>query len=98
MESDVNPRSRWAPLRAQFYDACMAHISAAGWTGVIQIIPSLVPLFLAFIVATLASVVFFYFLVLGQIQAAFGIIIGQIAIALGFSAIHGTSSLNGSTG
>lgn len=83
--SDVNPAIALGTLAGTIYDACMAHISAAGWTGVIQIIPSLVPLFLAFIVATLASVVFFYFLVLGQIQAAFGIIIGQIAIALGFS-------------
>lgn len=83
--SDVNPAIALGSLAGTIYDACMAHISAAGWTGVIQIIPSLIPLLLAFIVATLASIVFFYFLVLGQIQAAFGIIVGQIAIALGFS-------------
>lgn len=83
--TDVNPAIALGKLAGTIYDSCMAYISAAGWTGVIQIIPSLVPLFFAFLIATLASVVFFYYLVLGQIQAAFGIIIGQIAIALGFS-------------
>ena len=48
-------------------------------------ITDVVMLSLAFVAMCIAAVVFTYFTAIGQIQAAFGIVLGPIAIALGFS-------------
>ncbi|WP_051391163.1 type IV secretion system protein [Paraburkholderia mimosarum] len=55
------------------------------WYEYIALTISLIPLILAYLILMLTGVVFTFMNNLGLIQAAVGIVMGQIAIALGFS-------------
>jgi hypothetical protein len=84
--SDVTVPSQMATLGGTIFDALkenygvwgtLAHPAAAIGDAVI--------LLLAFIVMTIAAIFYAYFTAVGQIQAALGIVLGPIALALGFS-------------
>ena len=69
----------------QILDAIAKAFSGAGWTAILGVIVAMVPLFFAWIVLSITSVVFAFFINLGQLQFACGVVMGQIAFALGFS-------------
>jgi hypothetical protein len=69
----------------QLYDGfILAFKSATFWQWPF-ILNSVVPLFLAWLVLSITSIVFLFFINVGQLQAAVGFVMGQIALALGFS-------------
>jgi hypothetical protein len=55
------------------------------WTNYVALTISMFPLLLAYLVLVITSIVFAFMNNLGLIQAAVGIVMGQIAVALGFS-------------
>ncbi|WP_321905806.1 type IV secretion system protein [Paraburkholderia tropica] len=67
------------------FEAVVKAYQGTHWYEYIALTISLAPLGLAYIVLMITSVVFAFMNNLGQIQAAVGIVMGQIAIALGFS-------------
>ncbi|MBU9210952.1 MULTISPECIES: type IV secretion system protein [Burkholderiaceae] len=67
------------------FEAVVKAYQGTHWYEYIALTISLAPLVLAYIVLMITSVVFAFMNNLGQIQAAVGIVMGQIAIALGFS-------------
>ncbi|BCZ85483.1 hypothetical protein PTKU64_91580 (plasmid) [Paraburkholderia terrae] len=69
----------------QILDAIVKAFSGAGWTAIFSVAVAMVPLFLAWLVLSVTSVVFAFFINLGQLQFACGVVMGQIAFALGFS-------------
>lgn len=69
----------------QIYDAIMAAFEAEHWYNYVKLAIGMVPLLLAWLVLMATSVVFIFYVHIGQLQAAVGIVVGQIAFALGFS-------------
>ncbi|MCX5545409.1 type IV secretion system protein [Paraburkholderia sp. CNPSo 3076] len=67
------------------FEAVVKAYKGTHWYEYIALTISLVPLLIAYGVLMITSVVFAFMNNLGQIQAAVGIVMGQIAIALGFS-------------
>lgn len=67
------------------FESIMQAYKGTHWYEYIALTISLVPLILAYIILMLTGVVFTFMNNLGLIQAAAGIVMGQIAIALGFS-------------
>lgn len=67
------------------YESIVKAYAATSWTEYISLTVSLAPLFLAYLLLMVTSVVFTFMNGLGQIQAAVGIVMGQMAIGLGFS-------------
>ena len=77
--------SMLANLAGTIFDALVVKVKAAGVYGILEIVPDVITMIVTFLVLTLTAVVFCYFIALGQIQAAVGIVLGPIALALGFS-------------
>ncbi|SOE97538.1 TrbL/VirB6 plasmid conjugal transfer protein [Burkholderia sp. D7] len=77
--------SMLANLAGIIFDALIVKVKAAGVLGILAVIPDVITMIVTFLVMTLTAVVFCYFIALGQIQAAVGIVLGPIALALGFS-------------
>jgi hypothetical protein len=84
--SDVTLPAQMATLGGTMFDALkdnygvwgtLAHPAAALGDAVVLI--------LAFIVMTIAAIFYAYYTAVGQIQAALGLVLGPIALALGFS-------------
>ncbi|CAN7794059.1 type IV secretion system protein [Paraburkholderia hospita] len=69
----------------QILDAIVKAFSGAGWSAIFSVAVAMVPLFFAWLVLSVTSVVFAFFINLGQLQFACGVVMGQIAFALGFS-------------
>ncbi|MBB3262379.1 hypothetical protein F4827_006368 [Paraburkholderia bannensis] len=67
------------------YDAFMTAKDATSWYDVPALIVSMGPLLVAWLVLMVTSIVFAFMNNLGLIQAGVGIVMGQIAVALGFS-------------
>ncbi|MBB3262306.1 type IV secretion system protein [Paraburkholderia sp. WP4_3_2] len=67
------------------FEAVVAAYKATHWYEYIAVTMSMVPLLAAYVILMITSVVFAFMNNLGQIQAACGIVMGQIAVALGFS-------------
>lgn len=67
------------------FEALIKAYQGTHWYEYIALTISLAPLGVAWLVLMLTSVVFAFMNNLGEIQAAVGIVMGQIAIALGFS-------------
>lgn len=67
------------------FEAIVSAYKGTHWYEYIALTISLGPLFLAYAILMITSVVFAFMNNLGQIQAAAGIVMGQIAVALGFS-------------
>jgi hypothetical protein len=69
----------------QIFDAFILAFKTAGWTEYISVLMAVFPLVLAWLVLSITSIVFVFFINLGQLQFAVGVVVGQIAFALGFS-------------
>ncbi len=81
----ANPVYQMASTAGAIFDSLITLFGAVHWWDIPSIVIPAIFLFFAFIVMLTTSLVFLYYTSLGQIQAAFGIVLGQIAIALGFS-------------
>jgi len=68
-----------------FYDGVMQAIHAASWMDVFSVVLNSLPVILAFALMMITAIVITFYTHLGQMQAAVGIVMGQIAFALGFS-------------
>ncbi|MEM5314175.1 type IV secretion system protein [Paraburkholderia sp. JHI869] len=66
-------------------EAVVKAYNGTSWTNYVALTISLFPLLLAYLVLVITSIVFAFMNNLGLIQAAVGIVMGQIAVALGFS-------------
>lgn len=66
-------------------EAVVKAYEGTSWTNFVALTISMIPMLLAYIVLVITSIVFAFFNNLGLIQAAVGIVMGQIAVALGFS-------------
>lgn len=67
------------------YEAVVTAFNATSWYDVPALIVTMGPLLVAYAVLMVTSIVFAFMNNLGLIQAAVGIVMGQIAVALGFS-------------
>jgi len=82
--SDV--ASQMATLAGTIVDALRQNFTVYGaLTNLPSFIADAAVLLLAFVVMAIASVFFAYYTAIGQIQSAIGIVLGPIALALGFS-------------
>ncbi|MFS8980580.1 type IV secretion system protein [Cupriavidus necator] len=70
---------------AQFMDSFFVAFKAAKWYNKLDVIFSSLGLIVAFVFTALASLVYAYFVMVGQLQAAVGLAIGLVAVSLGFS-------------
>lgn len=70
---------------AQFMDSFFVAFKAAKWYDKLDVIFASLGLLVAFVFTALASLVYAYFVIVGQLQAAVGLAIGLIAVSLGFS-------------
>lgn len=75
----------FASASGQLFDAVIAAFAAEHWYNYVKLAISMIPLIFAWLVLMVTSVVFAFFIQIGQLQAAVGIVLGQIAFALGFS-------------
>lgn len=73
-----------ASIGGSFIDSFLKALSAAAWYQVPGVVFSGLLLMFAFILCEIASLVYTFFISLGMIQVAIGIVIGPIAVALGF--------------
>jgi TrbL/VirB6 plasmid conjugal transfer protein len=74
-----------ASLAGTIFEAVKAKFGIEGLLNLGGTLADILVLGLAFIFMCVASIVFVYFSAVGQIQAAVGIVLGPIALALGFS-------------
>jgi type IV secretory pathway VirB6-like protein len=74
-----------AKLAGTIFEALKAKFSLTALLDLGGSAADIIVLGLAFVFMCLASIVFVYFSAVGQIQAAVGIVLGPIALALGFS-------------
>jgi hypothetical protein len=70
---------------SDLYDAFAKAFNGAAWYEYPKLFMALFPIIIAYFVLSITSLVFMYFANIGQLQAAAGIVMGQIAVALGFS-------------
>jgi hypothetical protein len=66
-------------------EAVVKAYNGTSWTNYVALTIAMFPLLLAYLVLVITSIVFAFMSNLGLIQAAVGIVPGQIAVALGFS-------------
>lgn len=69
----------------QIFDAIIKAFAGAGWGAIFGVAAAMIPLFFAWILLSITAVIFAFFINLGQLQFACGVVMGQIAFALGFS-------------
>jgi TrbL/VirB6 plasmid conjugal transfer protein len=84
--SDVTVPSQMATLGGTIFEALKDNYGVWGaLTHPAAALGDAIILLLAFIVMTIAAIFYAYYTSVGQIQAALGIVLGPIALALGFS-------------
>jgi hypothetical protein len=81
----ANGASGLGAAASELYDAIVKSLNGAAWYEYIKALLMIGPLLLAYVILMVTSLVFAYFSNIGQLQAAAGIVMGQIAVALGFS-------------
>jgi hypothetical protein len=69
----------------KFLDSFVAAIKVASWYNKLDAIISGLGLLIAFFLSAIAAIVYTYYIMIGQLQAAVGLAVGLIAVALGFS-------------
>ncbi|MBN3785651.1 type IV secretion system protein [Burkholderia sp. Ac-20353] len=69
----------------QLFDAFIQSFKGASWWEYPATFAAVIPLVGAWLVLTIAAIVFVYYINIGLIQMAIGTVMGQLAIALGFS-------------
>ena len=82
---DLSPGATLATTAGNLWDSYGNALNAATWYQKIGVALALIPLLLAFAVTVATSVIYNFYISLGQIQVAIGIVVGQLAVALGFS-------------
>jgi hypothetical protein len=70
---------------SDLYDAFAASFKGAAWYAYPALLMAMAPVLIAYFVLSITALVFMYYSNIGQLQAAAGIVMGQIAVALGFS-------------
>ena len=70
---------------SDLYDAFAKAFNGAEWYQYPKLFMAMGPIILAYLLLSITAVVFTFFANIGQLQAAAGIVMGQIAVALGFS-------------
>ncbi|GLC91974.1 hypothetical protein Tamer19_13820 [Cupriavidus sp. TA19] len=70
---------------AQFMDSFFVAFKAAKWYDTLSVVFSSLGLLAAFVFTCLASMVYAFYVIVGQLQAAVGLAVGLIAVSLGFS-------------
>jgi hypothetical protein len=83
--SNTSLMSTWGATTGSLGDAVLAQFKATPWYEIPSLVAADIWLIFAWIVMLLTAVVYTFFTNMGEIQAALGIVVGQIAIALGFS-------------
>ncbi|RZT35422.1 type IV secretion system protein [Cupriavidus agavae] len=82
----MTPAMTLASVGAGFIDSYLESMKAAsGISDVLKILFAGILLVAAFVLCAIASMLYTFFIALGEIAAAIGIVIGPIAVALGFS-------------
>jgi hypothetical protein len=73
----------------QVFDSAVQAWSGIGFklTMIPDVVVATIPLFLAWALLSITSIIFVFFINIGQLQFAAGVVVGQIAFALGFSSI-----------
>ncbi|WP_459574035.1 type IV secretion system protein [Cupriavidus sp. 8B] len=69
----------------KFLDSFVEAIKVASWYNKLDAIISGLGLLIAFLLSAIAAIVYTYYIMIGQLQAAVGLAVGLIAVALGFS-------------
>jgi hypothetical protein len=69
----------------QIFDSVIQAFSGAKWYEYMSVLIGVFPLLAAYLLLSITSVVFLFFINVGQLQFACGAVMGQIAFALGFS-------------
>lgn len=72
-------------ISGQFFDALIAAFHATPWYDMGRLAVNMGPTLAAYIIMSITSIVISFYTHIGQIQSAVGIVLGQIAFALGFS-------------
>nr|WP_315597416.1 type IV secretion system protein [uncultured Cupriavidus sp.] len=80
----TNPVIVLASIGGSFIDSFLKALSAASWYQILGVAFSGLLLAVAFTLCEIAALVYTFFISLGMIQVAIGIVIGPIAVALGF--------------
>lgn len=80
-----NPTLVLASLAGGFLDSFQKLLAASKWYEVLGVAIAGFLLVLAFIACALTALVYMFFNALGEIQVAVGIVLGPLAVALGFS-------------
>lgn len=75
----------FARIAGMFLDSFFKAIKLASWYNKLDAILSGLGLLVAFVLSAIASVVYTYFVMVGQLQVAVGLAVGLIALSLGFS-------------
>ncbi|MCK4118411.1 type IV secretion system protein [Ralstonia nicotianae] len=83
--SELSPAATLATTAGSLWDSYGKALDAANWYQKIGVALALIPLVAAFAITALTSVVYTFFVALGEIQVSVGIVVGQLAVALGFS-------------
>jgi len=82
--NSTNPVIVLASIGGNFIDSFLKALSAASWSQMLGVAFSGLLLIFAFILCEIAALVYTFFISLGMIQVAIGIVMGPIAVALGF--------------
>jgi TrbL/VirB6 plasmid conjugal transfer protein len=71
----------------QIFDSVIKAYSGVGWSlsAVGDVIVGTIPLLAAWLLMSITAIVFAFFINIGQLQFAAGVVMGQVAFALGFS-------------
>jgi hypothetical protein len=71
----------------QIFDSVVKAYSGVGWSvsAIGDVLVGTIPLLVAWVLLTITAIVFVFFINIGQLQFAAGAVMGQIALALGFS-------------
>jgi hypothetical protein len=75
-------------VNSQMWDAVMTTANGVSWTNAFSVgknLLAVIPLLFTYVVLAITSIVYLWFFNVGQVKAAAGIVMGQIAFALGFS-------------
>ncbi|MFL9876457.1 type IV secretion system protein [Paraburkholderia megapolitana] len=75
----------WSSASGKLFDAVAQALQATHWWDYPKVLFSTGPLIIAWAVLSLTTIVFLFYINVGQLQGAVGIVVGQIAFALGFS-------------
>ena len=80
-----NPLSMMATVTGQLFDGIVEAFKGAHWYQYVATLVSMLPIMGAWLLLTVTTVIYSFFVQLGLIKLAAGAVMGKIALALGFS-------------